>query len=65
MNKQEIAENYINGNLDAVRGALIMTPGYMESLGRAFDVYQFIRGWYGASKALEFSNWLQKYSDLK
>lgn len=71
MTKQEIAENYINGNHGEVKKALCgkedegaMGADAMTVIGRAMDVKEFIRGWYGSNKALEFTNWLQKYSDL-
>lgn len=66
MNKREIAENYINGNHIDVKEALMNNAHNVTViLGRAFDVYQYIRGWYGATEALRFSNWLQIYSDLE
>lgn len=64
MTKQEIAENYINGNHSTVKNEII-DKNHMVTLGRAFDVYQFIRGWYGQLEALRFSNWLQSYSDIE
>lgn len=70
MTKQEIAEQFVNGQRGNTLFSLILNAeGKSEipekALGRAFDVYQFIRGQYGSMKALEFSNWLQTFSDLK
>lgn len=62
MTKQEIAEQFVNGNKEKVIFELMRADGTMDVLGRAFDVYQFIRGWYGNLEALRFSNWLQSYA---
>ena len=71
MTKQQIAESYINGNHGEVKKALCgkedegaMGADAMTVIGRAMDVYQYLRGQYGQTIATGFSNWLQKYSDL-
>lgn len=55
--KEQIALDFVNGQMHKVRAALIKDSNHlpvMDLIGRAFDVYQFIRGWYGSNKALEF-----------
>ena len=64
MTKQQIAENYINGNHSDVKRELKGSSDHLASIGRAFDVYQYLRGQYGQKEATRFSNWLQGYSDF-
>lgn len=66
MNKSQISDNFIHGNYREVWNGLLTDRKASDErlIGRAFDVYQHIRGQYGATVALSFSNWLQKNSDL-
>lgn len=62
---EEIAENYVNGNLSDVKKALTADCDNLTSIGRAMCVYERLRGWNGSLMSLQFANWLQKHSDIE
>lgn len=63
--KNQIAADYVNGNLGDVRFAIFLNKQGKSAIpeivaARTMDIYEFIRGWYGMSQALSFSAWIRK-----
>lgn len=59
---QQIAEDYINGNLKTVEASIVEQREYTVygCIVRALDVYEYLRTNYGQTKATGFSSWIRR-----